>query len=162
MPKKNPVLNPKAFPKIGKSRYAYGFTLSGDANWMLDRICKATGRTRSGAIEGLLLPSYSLLFERFLEGASFASIIVETHYAPDVVRQARREYDAGWKEPEPVILRALDKRLQIKELEVDQAMIERTSEERVERLRADTEKRRLDQELRIERTRAVANGGSKR
>jgi hypothetical protein len=162
MPRKNPVLNPKAYPKIGKARYTYGFTMSGEANWMLERICKATGRTRSGAIEGLLLPSYSLLFERFMEGASFASIIVETHYTPDVVRQARREYDAGWKEPEPVILRTLDKRLQIKELEVDQAMIERSSEERVARLQAETEKRRQEYELRIERTRAVANGGGKR
>jgi hypothetical protein len=54
------------------------------------------------------------------------------------------------------VIKTLDKRLQIKEMELDQTMIERASEERVERLKAHTKKMELEHEVRIERTRALA------
>jgi hypothetical protein len=154
----NSVLDPRKVPNVGRARVAYNFTLSGEANWQLHRMCKATGKSRSMMMESLLLPNYSLLFEKFDEGASFSEVVKTTYYPPDVVRHARREYDAGWKEPEPVHIRALDKKLQIRELEVDKAMIEKASEERVERLRAQTKRIELEHEVRIERTRATAAG----
>jgi hypothetical protein len=163
MPRKlNPVTSAKNLPRIGRMRYAYTFTLSSDANARLERLCRALNRTRSIVIEGFLLPDYTELFRLFREGTDFGSVVEQTHQSPDIVRQARLEWESGWKAPVPVEIKALDKKIQIKELEVDQTMIERSSEERVERLRAETEKRRLDQELRIERTRAVSNSGGKR
>jgi hypothetical protein len=158
----NIVHKPKSNPKTGQARYQCTFILGGQANWQLHEMCRVTGKNRSAMVESLILPNFALLFGKFDEGIPFSRVVQETYYSPDVVRQARREYDAGWAEPVPIEIKALDKKLQIKELDMDIALIERTSEERVERLRADTEKRRLDQELRIERTRAVANGGGKR
>jgi hypothetical protein len=116
----------------------------------------ATKKTRSQMIESLLTPSFALLFGLFREGKGFAEIVEETGYTPDVVRHARREWQAGWEEPVPVVIKTLDKRLQIKEMELDQTMIERASEERVERLKAHTKKMELEHEVRIERTRALA------
>jgi polyhydroxyalkanoate synthesis regulator phasin len=109
-------------------------------------------------VESLITPSFAMLFKMFREGKTFAEIVEATEYTPDVVRHARREYEAEWKEPEPVQIRALDKKLQIRELEVDKAMIEKASEERVERLRAQTKRIELEHEVRIERTRATAAG----
>jgi hypothetical protein len=151
-----PVLKPKAIPEIAKTRYAHNFRLSLDANWQLHRMCRATGKTRSAVIEGLLTPSFSELFRRFREDKSFAEIVEETGYTPDIVRLARREYDAGWNEPLPLKIQTLNKRLELKELEIDQTLLERMSDERLERLRGQTRRVELEQQLRIERTRAVS------
>jgi hypothetical protein len=159
MPRKmHPVAKPKRIAGIGRSRITYSFTLSPEANWQLYRMCKATGKTRSGVLESLLLPDFVLLFEKFDAGLSFSDVVKSTGYNPDVVRHARREYDAAWKEPEPAHIRALDKKIQIKELEFDRTLVERSADERIARLKAEADRRALEHEIRIERTRAVVGG----
>jgi hypothetical protein len=152
----NIVHKPKSNPKTGQARYQCTFILGGQANWQLHEMCRVTGKTRSAMVESLILPNFALLFGKFDEGLPFSRVVQETFYSPDTVRQARREYDAGWTEPVPLAIKALDKKLQIKEMELDQTMIERASEERIERLKAHTKKIELEHEVRIERTRALA------
>jgi hypothetical protein len=158
MPRKfNPVRSAKNLPRIGRMRFAYTFTLSSDANAKLEKICKATNRTRSIVIEGLLLPDFAELFRRFREGESFAAVVEQTSHSPDIVRDARREYEAGWTAPVPIEIKALDRKIQIKELEVDQTLVERASDERIERIKVDAERRKQEHEVRIERTRAASS-----
>lgn len=102
---------PRTPPKR-RFRRNYTFTMGQEAMVSLERLAKLLDLPRSRVLERLVTIDYQTLFRAFEAKKRFSEIVIETGYAPAVVRALFVEYVAGFS-PVDASTAKLEKKIEL-------------------------------------------------